>query len=475
MKKILCVLFALLLSVGLVACGERNDPPIDDPNDNTKPTIPVEENFSFENALAQQEGWEGLTKQNPVFDTANRFVTFRAKSNNMISYKTKGMSTGEIKLKLKVGIANNTTATICFSNQAKDLSDFFYEAGGRNYSLEFASDSKVYLKKWIDEKETVLQGNKSQANVPFSLASQLTSVVIKVTEEDNKVSIRVTAGDTLLLDVADSDNPILGGGAVGLSYNGQGGMVVGGENSDFSKYTEPEELGLTLYDTPNVPVASETVNLLNNFKQTWVGRERIFNTTVNGDGSVLFESKDNPEEPLAGVTEFQALYKDKIFKNVNIVYEYNQVANGEWTMFWLRCVPEKSTDVSIWGNKKTGENTNGYSVLITNTGYVQFHKWSDFAQIWLNGQGTKVSGETLSALGNANATLRVELTIEEIEQGGNPAVFMQIKIGETIVSVTDTDTPYTSAGYIGLQGFATNNKTDAIKVNSATVTPIAEE
>ena len=140
------------------------------------------------------------------------------------------------------------------------------------------------------------------------------------------------------------------------------------------------------------------------FEQTWTGRERIFSHTVS-NGQVTFESKDNPEEPQDGVTEYQAIYKDKIFKDVQFEYEFKVISHGEWLMFWFRCVPEESTNVSIWGNKETREMTNGYSMLVTVDGYVQIHKWADGAQIWLNGQGTKLPGTELAKFSNPQETV----------------------------------------------------------------------
>ena len=151
-------------------------------------------------------------------------------------------------------------------------------------------------------------------------------------------------------------------------------------------------------------------------------------------------------------------------------YKYNQLANGEWTMFWFRCVPENDTNVSIWGNKQTGQGTNGYSMLITVDGFVQIHKWADGAQIWLNGQGTQLTGEIVSQMNTPSAVITVKMSIEEITVAGKPTIEFRVSVnGSAPVVVQDSDTPFLNAGYIGLQGFATNNKVDAIRLLSARV------
>ncbi len=480
-KKILGVLLTITMLFAFTSCKNSggSDSSSGSSSDSSKPdepsiSIDVEENFSFDNALSDKSKWKGLAAHNPVIDEENKFLTFREKSNNIVFYGEKGMSTGDIKLKMKVGISKDTTATVCFSNQASNLSSFFYEADSKTYAIEFASDSYIYAKKWINGSETVLKGAKSKSSVPLALSANFTDVVISVTEDGGKVNIKAYVGGNAVIDVADKDSPILGGGAVGVSYQGMSGMAIGGETSDAEKYVEPEALGVAIYDSPDVEVAETSVNLLENFEQNWTGRERIFSYKTNADGTVSFSGKDNPEEPQGGVSEFQGLYKSKLFKNVKMTYEFSQPASGEWVMFWLRCVPEKSQNVSIWGNKKTRENTNGYSVLITNTGYVQFHKWSDFSQIWLNGQGTKVSGDVLSALADSKSTVKAEISIEEIQMGGKPAVNLKIKIGSVTVQVTDTDNPFTNPGYIGLQGYSINDASSEILLRSAVVTPIEE-
>ena len=431
-------------------------------------SVPVAKNFNLGTAITDKENWLGAEKQNPVFDAENMFVTFREKSNNVITYKGVGMSTGDLELKLKVKINKDTTAYVGFSNQSEDLKEFCYREGSYLYTLEFASDSKMYVKKWINGAENVLSGSKSSASVPISLASKLTSVKISVTENGSSVDIKVFIDGKETLSVTDSDKPILGGGAVTFSYQGAGGMVVGGKNSEDANYVAPEALGLNIYDQPAVDVLTEgEVNLLENFDSNWMGRERIFNVSNDGTGYV-FTSKDNPEEPQAGITEYQAVYTNKIFKNVEMEYKYNQISNGEWTMFWFRCVPEETPDVSIWGNKKTGQCTNGYSMLITVDGYVQIHKWTDGAQIWLNGQGTQLTGEIVAQMNNPSAVITVKMSIEEIEIGGKKAIEFRVSVnGCSTIVVQDTDTPYLNAGYIGLQGFATNNKTDSIRLLSA--------
>ena len=40
------------------------------------------------------------------------------------------------------------------------------------YTVEFSNNSRMYVKKWVNEEETVLTGSKSEASVPLSLASQ---------------------------------------------------------------------------------------------------------------------------------------------------------------------------------------------------------------------------------------------------------------------------------------------------------------
>lgn len=431
-------------------------------------TVETQQNFDFNQAFSSADKWLGVQKQNPVFDTENKFVTFREKSNNVITYTDKGMSTGDIELKMKVQINKDTTAYIGFSNQSKKLDEFCYREGSYLYTLEFSNDSKMYVKKWTNGAETVLSGSKSSAAVPLALASKLTPVKISVTENGNSVNIAVSCNNKELLNVTDSNNPLLGGGAVTLSYMGAGGMAVGAKDTVDANYVAPEALGLTIYDQPNVSVFTEgTLDLLSDFNNQWVGRERIFNVKNDGAGYV-FETKDNPEEPQAGITEYQAVYTDKIFKDVEMEYTYNQLSNGEWTMFWFRCIPETDTDVSIWGNKKTGQNTNGYSMLITVDGFVQIHKWADGAQIWLNGQGTQLSGEIVSQMNTPSATIKVKMSIEEVTIGGKPTIEFRVSVndGPTIV-VQDSDTPFLNAGYIGLQGFATNNKTDSIRLLSA--------
>lgn len=479
-KRIIGIFLTFVMIFALSSCGKPSDSESSSDTGSSssvqppEPSIEVEENFSFDNALSDKSKWEGIAANNPVIDETNKFLTFREKSNNIVFYGEKGMSTGDIKLKMKVGISKDTTATVCFSNQSDNLTSFFYDANVRTYAIEFASDGKIYAKKWINGSETVLKGAKSQSSIPLVLSANFTDVVISVSEDGGKVGIKAAVDGKTVIDVTDNNSPISGGGAVGVSYQGMSGMAIGGETSDAEKYVAPEALGMEIYDSPEVEVATSEVNLLENFEQNWTGRERIFSYKKNEDGSVSFSGKDNPEEPQAGVSEFQGLYKSKIFKNVKINYEFSQMANGEWIMFWLRCVPEKSTNVSIWGNKKTRENTNGYSVLITNTGYIQFHKWSDFSQIWLNGQGTKVSGAVLGAMTDPNAKIQAELSIEEIVQGGKPAVLLRIKIGSVTVQVTDTDHPFTNAGYIGLQGYSINDNASETKIISATATPIEE-
>lgn len=427
-------------------------------------------NFDFNTAFSSTDNWVGLQTQNPVFDTENHFVTFREKSNNAITYTGTGMSTGDIELKMKVQINSNTTACVGFSNQSQDLDSFCYEEGGYLYTLEFSQDGKMYVKKWTNTVETVLTGSKSSAPVPLMLASKLTPVKISVTENGNSVNVVVYCNDQEVLNVTDSNNPILGGGAISLSYMGAGGMVVGAKDSVDENYVAPEALGLTIYDQPATSVFEQgTLNLLEDFDGRWTGRERIFNVSNDGTGYV-FTSKDNPEEPQAGITEYQAVYKDKIFKNVQMEYTYNQLSNGEWTMFWFRCVPETDTDVSIWGNKQTGQKTNGYSMLITVDGFVQIHKWSDGAQIWLNGQGTQLTGQIVSLLNTPSAEINVKMSIEEVVIGGKATVEFRVSVnGCPTIVVQDSDTPFLNAGYIGLQGFATNNKTDSIRLLSASV------
>lgn len=431
------------------------------------PSLPVAENFDLGTAIADQSSWSGATEKNPVFDTANHFITFREKSNNAITYSKKGMSVGVIEAKLKVSISSDTQAYLSFSNQSADLKDFCYAKTAKMYTIEFSSDGKVYAKKWVGGVETALSGTKASSSIPLSLAAKLTSLKVSVSENSGSVSIKATSGATTLVDVTDSSSPILGGGAVGFAYTGLGGMALGAGDSDESKYVAPDPLGLTIYDSPKVALASGTTNLLDSFDTAWVGRERIFNVSKDATGYV-FASKDNPEEPQGGVTEYQGLYKNKIFKDSQFTYTYNQLANGEWTMFWLRCVPESSTNVSIWGNKKTGENTNGYSMLITFDGYVQVHKWSDGAEIWLNGQGTKLPGATSALMNDPAKTITLKNSIEEITLAGKSVIEIRIQVNDApVVVVQDSDTPFVNPGYVGLQGYATNNKTDSIRLLTA--------
>jgi len=491
-KKWISAVLALLIATStFVGCNKNNKTSQSTPNEPTSEseitsessssnpnggeiTVDTGVNFDFNEAFSSTDKWVGVLPQNPVFDTTNKFVTFRKKSNNIITYTGKGMSTGDIELKMKVKVTKDTTAYVGFSNRSDDLTNFCYDKGSYAYTLEFANDSKMYVKKWIDGAENVLSGSKSSASVPVSLASKLTNVKISVKEEGNSVNIIVYCDNKETLNVTDSDNPYLGGGAISLSYMGEGGMVVGSKASEDGKYTAPEELGLTIYDQPSVDVwENGTLDLLADFNNTWVGRERIFNVSNDGTGYV-FETKDNPEEPQAGVTEYQAVYKDKIFKNVEMEYKFNQISNGEWTMFWFRCVPETDTDVSIWGNKKTGQNTNGYSMLVTVDGFVQVHKWTDGAQIWLNGQGTKLPGQIASLFNDPNAEITVKMSIEEKPPiGGKPTIEFKISVnGCPPITVQDNDTPFLNAGYIGMQGFATNNKIDSIRLLSAKVTAL---
>ena len=487
-KKWISAVLALLIATStFVGCNKNNKTSQSTPNEPTSEseitsessssnpnggeiTVDTGVNFDFNEAFASTDKWVGLQEQNPVFDTTNKFVTFREKSNNVISYTGKGMSTGDIELKMKVQINKDTTAYIGFSNRSNDLAEFCYEKGSYMYTLEFSNDSKMYVKKWIDGAETVLSGSKSSSSVPLTLASKLTAVKINVTEDNGSVKIAVSCDNKEVLNVTDSDNPYLGGGAISLSYMGKGGMAVGSKNSVDANYTAPEKLGLNIFNQPSVDVwENGTLDLLADFNNTWVGRERIFNVSNDGTGYV-FETKDNPEEPQAGITEYQAVYKDKIFKNVEMEYKFNQISNGEWTMFWFRCVPETDTDVSIWGNKKTGQGTNGYSMLVTVDGFVQVHKWASGAQIWLNGQGTKLPGQIASLFNDPNAEITVKMSIEEKSIGGKSAIEFRISVnGCPTIVVQDTDTPFLNAGYIGMQGFATNNKVDSIRLLSAKV------
>ena len=447
---------------------ESESQPSSEPSQGGEITVETGVNFDFNSAFASTENWRGLQIQNPVFDTENKFVTFREKSNNVITYTGKGMSTGDLELQMKVTINKDTTAYVGFSNQSLDLDAFCYAQGSYLYTLEFANDSKMYVKKWTNGQESTLKGSKASASVPMALASKLTSVKISVAETDKGVSIVVYCAGKEVLNVVDNTNPILGGGAVSLSYMGAGGMVVGAKDSVSANYVAPAKLGLNIYNQPAVDVFAEgELNLLENFANNWVGRERIFNVSNDGTGYV-FTSKDNPEEPQAGITEYQGVYTGKIFKNVEMEYTYNQISNGEWTMFWFRCIPEEDTDVSIWGNKKTGQCTNGYSMLITVDGYVQIHKWSDGTQIWLNGQGTQLTGETVAKMNTPSEVITVKMSIEEITVAGKTAIEFRVSVnGCSTIVVQDSDTPFLNAGYIGLQGFATNNKTDSIRLLSA--------
>ena len=483
MKKLLCAILACLMAfTAFTGCKKKNQSQSESTSQSesvsnsesggnqTGSQIRVETgvNFDFNQAFSSVEDWEGVQTKNPVFDTQNKFVTFREKSNNVITYTGKGMSTGDLELKMKVQINKDTTAYVGFSNQSEDFQAFCYQPGSYLYTLEFANDSKMYVKKWTNGVESVLSGSKSSSSVPIALASKLTPVKISVSESGQNVNIVVYCDNKEVLNVTDNDNALLGGGAVSLSYMGAGGMVVGAKDSVNANYVAPEALGLTIYNQPNVDVFTEgELDLLANFNDNWVGRERIFNVSNDGTGYV-FESRDNPEEPQAGVNEYQGVYTGKIFKNVEMEYKYNQLSNGEWTMFWFRCVPETDTDVSIWGNKQTGQNTNGYSMLITCDGYVQIHKWADGAQIWLNGQGTKLPGQVVTLLSEPSETITVKMSIEEVVIGGKATIEFRVSVnGSPTVVVQDSDTPYLNAGYIGVQGFATNKKTDSIRLLSA--------
>ena len=193
-------------------------------------------------------------------------------------------------------------------------------------------------KRRINGEETALSGAKPSADIPMVLSNAFTTVKIEVAETNGAVNIDVTVGTSKLLSVTDGSSPILGGGAVGFSYMGTGGMAIGGADSVTANYVAPEPLGLDVYESPNVEKATADVDLLADFSNTWTGRERIFNT-VKEDNGVRFTSKDNPEEPQAGVTEFQGLYNNKIFGDVQLEYSFNVISHGEWIMFWFRCVP----------------------------------------------------------------------------------------------------------------------------------------
>ena len=74
-------------------------------------------------------------------------------------------------------------------------------------------------------------------------------------------------------------------------------------------------------------------------------------------------------------------------------------------------------------------------------------------------------------LNDPNAVINVKMSIEEVEIGGKPTIEFRICVNDaTTVVVQDSDTPYLNAGYIGMQGFATNNKVDSIRLLTATVT-----
>ena len=405
-------------------------------------TIATETNFDVTAALADTEEnkWGGVTVQT-VFDSQNKFLSFREKSNASVAYLAKGMSTGVMEMKMKVDVRSDTTATVTFSNQSNAPADFFYERGGRNYSLEFASDGKMYVKKWINGEETALSGAKPSADIPMVLSNAFTTVKIEVAETNGAVNIDVTVGTSKLLS-ADSVT---------------------------ANYVAPEPLGLDVYESPNVEKATADVDLLADFSNTWTGRERIFNT-VKEDNGVRFTSKDNPEEPQAGVTEFQGLYNNKIFGDVQLEYSFNVISHGEWIMFWFRCVPERSDNVSIWGNKKTNENSNSYSVLITPDGTVQFHKWAGRTQIYLNGTGTKLPGSVTAQLQDSKAVNTVKMSIANITQASRDAVELRFQLNNgEVLSVQDTDkTVFLNAGYVGVQGYAINNGTSSVRLLSAT-------
>lgn len=434
--------------------------------------VPVQANFDMDGALADADGWEGVLTNNPVLDTTNGFLTFRKKSSQAIGYSTVGMSSGTVEFQMKVDITSDTTACFVFSNQAKKLDDFCYKPAGKSYALEFSWDEtankgKMFIKKWENANETVLSGSASSADVPLTLKSRLTAVKVEVVENGNSVNIKAYVGGSLKLDVTDSNNPILGGGAVGLSYTSTTGvMVVGGKNSVSSNYVAPPEPKLTVYDQPNVTVANTNVDLMANFANDWTGRNRIFNTEETANG-VKFSSVTNPEEPQAGVTEYQGMYTKKIFGDMGFTYNFTVQSHGEWIMFWFKCMPESSTNVSVWGNKSTRENSNGYSVLITCDGYIQIHKWADFSQIWLNGQGKKLPGSVMNKFSNPSETITLEMEMYQETVGGKDVMTFWVSIGGTEITVQDTDTPFLNAGYAGVQGYAIGGGNCAITIKNA--------
>ena len=108
-KKILGVLLTITMLFAFTSCKNSggSDSSSGSSSDSSKPdepsiSIDVEENFSFDNALSDKSKWKGLAAHNPVIDEENKFLTFREKSNNIVFYGEKGMSTGDIKLKMKV-------------------------------------------------------------------------------------------------------------------------------------------------------------------------------------------------------------------------------------------------------------------------------------------------------------------------------------------------------------------------------------
>ena len=71
-------------------------------------------------------------------------------------------------------------------------------------------------------------------------------------------------------------------------------------------------------------------------------------------------------------------------------------------------------------------------------------------------------------MNNSSEIITVKMSIEERVIGGKPTIEFRVSVnGCSTIVVQDSDTPYLNAGYIGLQGFATNNKTDSIRLLSA--------
>jgi hypothetical protein len=71
-------------------------------------------------------------------------------------------------------------------------------------------------------------------------------------------------------------------------------------------------------------------------------------------------------------------------------------------------------------------------------------------------------------MNNSSEIITVKMSIEEVVIGGKKTIEFRVSVnGCSTIVVQDSDTPFLNAGYIGLQGFATNNRTDSIRILSA--------